>query len=85
MWLVSLPVRNVYSHQFRRRSHATTPTLPPPTPHTFPLDFSQLLQATTASPNRLRPIKASKKHGKRRESTIVEEEEGWDLMNDVAS
>jgi len=68
-----------------RRSHATTPTLPPPTPPTFPLDFPQLLQATTASPTRLRPIKSSKKHGKRRESTIVEEEEGWDLMNDVAS
>jgi len=43
------------------------------------------LQATTASPTRLRPIKSSKKHGKRRGSTIVEEEEGWDLMNDVAS
>ena len=71
-------------HHHRRRSHATTHILPPPTPPTFPLDFPQLLQATTASPTRLRPIKSSKKHGKRRESTIVEEE-GWDLMNDVPS
>ena len=74
-----------FAYQFNRRSHATTPTLPPPTPSTFPLDFPQLLQATTASPTRLRPIKSSKKHGRRRGSTIVEEEEGWDLMNDVAS
>lgn len=72
------------SGELGRRSHAATPILPPPTPPTFPLDFSQLLQATTASPTRLRPIKPSKRHGKRRESTIVEEE-GWDLMNDVAS
>ncbi|KAF9787866.1 UV radiation resistance protein/autophagy-related protein 14 [Thelephora terrestris] len=73
------------SSDLGRRSHATTPILPPPTPQTFPLDFPQLLQATTASPTRLRPIKSSKRHGKRRGSTIVEEEEGWDLMNDVAA
>jgi len=73
------------SNDLGRRSHATTPTLPPPTPPTFPLDFPLLLQATTASATRLRPIKPSKRHGKRREGTIVEEEEGWDLMNDVAS
>lgn len=84
MLFIPLPARHMDLHHFRRLSHATTPTLPPPTPPTFPLDFSQLLQATTASPTRLRPIKSSKKHGKRRESTIVEEE-GWDLLNDVAS
>ena len=33
-----------------RRSHETTPGLPPPTPPSFPLDFAQVLQATTASP-----------------------------------
>ena len=82
-WFVSLLVNHIHMLLFHnRRSHATTPTLPPPTPPTFPLDFPQLLQATTASPARLRP---SRRHGKRRESTIVEEEEGWDLMNDVAS
>jgi hypothetical protein len=80
LWQSNVDIR----YFFYRRSHATTPTLPPPTPPTFPLDFPQLLQATTAGPTRLRPIKSSK-HGKRRESTIVEEEEGWDLMNDVAT
>ena len=35
-----------------RRSHETTPSLPPPTPPAFPLDFAQVLQATTASPAR---------------------------------
>ena len=85
MQFTSLPIRNVDLHLFHRRSHATTPILPPPTPPTFPLGFPQLLQATTASPTRLRPIKSSKKHGKHREGTIIEEEEGWDLMNDVAS
>lgn len=84
-WFVSFPLDRTHMRSFFRRSHATTPVLPPPTPLTFPLDFQQLLQATTASPTRLRPIKSSKRHGKRRESTIVEEEEGWDLMNDVAS
>ena len=34
------------------RSHETTPSLPPPTPASFPLDFAQVLQATTASPAR---------------------------------
>ena len=34
------------------RSHETTPSLPPPTPPSFPLDFAQVLQATTASPAR---------------------------------
>ena len=33
-----------------RRSHETTPSLPPPTPPSFLLDFAQVLQATTASP-----------------------------------
>lgn len=76
------------SNDLGRRSHVTA-SLPPPTPSTFGLDFQQLLQATTASPTRVRPLKSSssKHHRKRREnSTIVEEdEEGWDLMNDVAS
>ncbi|KAF9226032.1 hypothetical protein BS17DRAFT_800882 [Gyrodon lividus] len=38
------------SGELGRRSHETTPLLPPPTPPAFPLDFAQLLQATTASP-----------------------------------
>ncbi|KAG8216278.1 UV radiation resistance protein and autophagy-related subunit 14-domain-containing protein [Butyriboletus roseoflavus] len=40
------------SGELGRRSHETTPSLPPPTPSTFPLDFAQVLQATTASPAR---------------------------------
>lgn len=76
------------SNDLGRRSHVTA-SLPPPTPSTFGLDFQQLLQATTASPTRVRPLKSSssKHHRKRREnSTIAEEdEEGWDLMNDLAS
>jgi hypothetical protein len=76
------------SNDLGRRSHATAYSLPPPTPSTFGLDFAQLLQATTASPTRIRPLKtsSSKHHRKKRENmTIVEEdEEGWDLMIDVA-
>ncbi|KAF8555631.1 hypothetical protein OG21DRAFT_1507527 [Imleria badia] len=40
------------SGELGRRSHETTPTLAPPTPPSFPLDFAQVLQATTASPAR---------------------------------
>ncbi|KAF8122915.1 UV radiation resistance protein and autophagy-related subunit 14-domain-containing protein [Boletus edulis] len=42
------------SGELGRRSHETTPGLPPPTPPSFPLDFAQVLQATTASPARSR-------------------------------
>ncbi|KAF8734364.1 hypothetical protein AX14_003364 [Amanita brunnescens Koide BX004] len=38
------------SSELGKKSHETTPILHPPTPATFPLDFSQLLQATTANP-----------------------------------
>ncbi|KAF8337830.1 UV radiation resistance protein and autophagy-related subunit 14-domain-containing protein [Amanita rubescens] len=38
------------STELGKKSHETTPILPPPTPANFPLDFSQLLQATTANP-----------------------------------
>ncbi|KIJ63013.1 hypothetical protein HYDPIDRAFT_134706 [Hydnomerulius pinastri MD-312] len=38
------------SGELGRRSHETMRLLPPPTPPAFPLDFAQLLQATTASP-----------------------------------
>lgn len=33
-----------------RRSHESTPLLPPPTPASFPLDFAQVLQATSVNP-----------------------------------
>ncbi|KAI0349947.1 hypothetical protein OH77DRAFT_1414011, partial [Trametes cingulata] len=45
------------------RSHATRPLLPPPIPPTFPLDFSQLLQATAAMYAR---VHARGQAGKRR-------------------
>ena len=51
------------------RSHETTPSLQPPTPPSFPLDFAQVLQATTASPAR----------GRRRVAAI-----GTDMIQDMA-
>ncbi|PCH44637.1 hypothetical protein WOLCODRAFT_154674 [Wolfiporia cocos MD-104 SS10] len=68
------------SSELGRRSHATQPLLPAPTPSTFALDFAQLLQATAATPARPR---ARGTGGKERQHTerIVEEDEGWDLVD----
>ncbi|KAF8429422.1 UV radiation resistance protein and autophagy-related subunit 14-domain-containing protein [Boletus edulis BED1] len=71
------------SGELGRRSHETTPGLPPPTPPSFPLDFAQVLQATTASP-------ARKDHGftpglrssTRRRPERIAEEEGWEVVED---
>ncbi|GLB39409.1 putative vacuolar sorting 38 and autophagy-related subunit 14 [Lyophyllum shimeji] len=69
-----------------RKSHETNPTLPPPTPPAFPLDFAQLLQATTAHPaSRIRPRSAktplqTRRGARKEEVKIVEEEDGWDLV-----
>ncbi|KIM85568.1 hypothetical protein PILCRDRAFT_816764 [Piloderma croceum F 1598] len=72
-----------------RRSHQTTPLLPAPTPPSFPLDFAQLLQATAATPTSRARSKSSKGHthstAKAVREKIVEEEEGWDLVDDVGS
>ncbi|KAG6900059.1 hypothetical protein C0993_003545 [Termitomyces sp. T159_Od127] len=71
-----------------KKSHETLPRLQPPTPPGFSLDFAQLLQATTAHPSsRMRPrsanMKTQTRGGSRREETrIVEEEDGWDLVED---
>ncbi|EPQ53789.1 hypothetical protein GLOTRDRAFT_117086 [Gloeophyllum trabeum ATCC 11539] len=76
------------SSDLGRRSHETHPLLPPPTPPSFGLDFAQLLQATAARPV---PRQRAKVH---RSSTdtprlvhkpqaIAEEEDGWDLIEDV--
>lgn len=55
-----------------RKSHETTPILPPPTPANFPLDFSQLLQATTANPvSRARVKLAATSPGKIRPERTV--------------
>ncbi|KAF8878784.1 UV radiation resistance protein and autophagy-related subunit 14-domain-containing protein [Infundibulicybe gibba] len=76
------------SSELGRKSHETTPLLPPPTPPGFPLDFAQLLQATTANPaSRARPSRSSKSRrvapiAKRKQEQIVEEEDGWDLIDD---
>ena len=72
--------------RYNRKSHATLPLLPAPTPSQFPLDFAQLLQATATNPTRVR---ARGKPGKelrsgREKDTIIEEEEGWDLVDDVS-
>ncbi|KAM5541880.1 hypothetical protein V8D89_004609 [Ganoderma adspersum] len=62
-----------------RRAHATRPLLPPPTAVGFGLDFSQLLQATAATPAR---AKARGTVGRevRTERIVEEDEEGWDLL-----
>ena len=71
----------------RRNSHATHPLLPAPTPAHFPLDFTQLLQATAANPTRARargkPGKDLLRH-ERDKDIIIEEDEGWDLVDDIS-
>ncbi|KAL1662113.1 UV radiation resistance protein and autophagy-related subunit 14-domain-containing protein [Schizophyllum commune] len=74
-----------------KASHVTTPRLPPPTPSSFPLDFSKLLQVTSVSP-RARASSESDKSSKsksssskthrhrQRQAKIEEEEDGWDLI-----
>ena len=69
------------SPELGRRAHATRPLLPPPTPPAFALDFSQLLQATAATPARVRARGTSGKEVRRTER-IVEEDEGWDLLDE---
>ncbi|KAI0634679.1 UV radiation resistance protein and autophagy-related subunit 14-domain-containing protein [Trametes polyzona] len=79
------------SPELGRRSHAAAPAgvapalrLPPPTPPAFALDFSQLLQATAATPARVRARGSSgKEQARRREERerIVEEDDGWDLLD----
>ena len=72
-----------------RKSHGTYPKIPDPTPPSFPLDFAQLLQATTANPAS-RPRIKRHKHGvgegvarERIEEVSREaEEDGWDLVDD---
>jgi hypothetical protein len=80
-----------------RKSHETYPHLPPPTSSSFPLDFSQLLQATVANPSSKRNTKlgrtGSGKHsieekasnlllGERIEEIFNEDEGDWDLVDD---
>ncbi|PIL26847.1 hypothetical protein GSI_11027 [Ganoderma sinense ZZ0214-1] len=64
-----------------RRAHATRPLLAPPTAAGFGLDFSQLLQATAATPARAKARGTSGVGREIRTERIVEEdEEGWDLL-----
>ena len=64
-----------------------------PTPPAFPLDFAQLLQATTANPSRRSKVgraasdrrigeqRRDKENGKNDKIVEVDgEEEGWDLV-----
>ncbi|KAI0938294.1 hypothetical protein AcV5_000002 [Taiwanofungus camphoratus] len=69
------------SPELGRRSHATHPLLPAPTPPNFPLDFSQLLQATSANPTRPRARGTSGKEVRYHERLIEEDEDGWDLVD----
>jgi len=83
--LCSMPIQTFLS----RKSHETYPKIPDPTPPSFPLDFAQLLQATTANPAS-RPRIKRHKHGagegvarERIEEVSREaEEDGWDLVDD---
>lgn len=79
------------------RSHETTPSLLPPTPVSFPLDFAQVLQATTASPARGRrravvvgtgmvgndsASPSGVRSPTRRRPERIAEEEGWEVVDD---
>ncbi|KZT66600.1 hypothetical protein DAEQUDRAFT_695289 [Daedalea quercina L-15889] len=67
------------SPELGRKSHATHPLLPPPTPPSFPLEFAQLLQATAANPTRPKARGASGRE-RRTERIVEEDEDGWDLV-----
>ena len=73
-----------YSVSITSRSHDTHPLLPPPTPSSFTLDFRQLLQAIAADPTspplRARPRKADA--SRRNRDYIVEEEDGWEVVDE---
>jgi len=76
------------SSELGRKSHETFPHLPVPTPPSFPLDFSQLLQATVAHPpSRPRIYRLGPANLAREEidEALREEEEGWDLVDDDVS
>ncbi|KAI0784044.1 UV radiation resistance protein and autophagy-related subunit 14-domain-containing protein [Abortiporus biennis] len=86
------------SSDLGKKSHEALPYLPAPTPSSFPLDFTQLLQATSMNPSRARARVIGGVHTattslSRRErdrererrdrerDRIVEEDEGWDLVD----
>ncbi|EKM56262.1 uncharacterized protein PHACADRAFT_93087 [Phanerochaete carnosa HHB-10118-sp] len=74
------------SPELGRRSHATHPRLPPPTPPNFQLEFAQLLQATAANPSRARArtMAGNPKRKVREEYDPIVEEEDWDMVDDVS-
>jgi len=83
-----IPVQTFFS-PFSRKSHETYPNIPDPTPPSFPLDFAQLLQATTANPasrpriKRLKHVAGAGVARERIEEVSREaEEDGWDLVDD---
>ena len=87
----SLVAHILIDHFHHRASHATTPRLPPPTPSSFPLDFSKLLQVTSVSPRARASSESDKAHKsksssskthrhRQRQAKIEEEEDGWDLI-----
>ena len=72
--------------QMSRKSHETHPTLPPPTPASFTLDFAQLLQATTANPASRPRAKRLTHHtasgvARERIEESAREDEDWDLVD----
>ncbi|KAK1217745.1 hypothetical protein PQX77_019587 [Marasmius sp. AFHP31] len=65
------------SAELGRRSHETQPHLPAPTPPGFQLEFTQLMQAMTAS-----KVKAPKTRTRRNEREERIDEDGWDIVDD---
>ena len=77
-------VRSLTNESYRK-SHETFPHLPAPTPPSFPLDFSQLLQATVAHPPsrpRIHRLGPGNLVREKIDEASREEEDGWDLVDD---
>lgn len=78
---LSLP-SGLLTNESYRKSHETFPYLPPPTPPSFPLDFSQLLQATVAHPPSRPRVHKLGPGSLARERIGEVSEDGWDLVDD---
>ncbi|KAI5118893.1 hypothetical protein M0805_002809 [Coniferiporia weirii] len=70
------------SAELGRRSHDTHPLIPPPTPHSFTLDFRQLLQATAADPAGPPARSRPRRTDSARRDYIAEEEDGWEVVDE---
>ncbi|CCL98323.1 uncharacterized protein FIBRA_00317 [Fibroporia radiculosa] len=69
------------SSDLGRKSHATHPPLPAPTPVSFSLDFTQLLQAIATNPARPRVRGTGGRERWSAAQIIEEDEDEWDLVD----